>query len=117
MLKKISSIHSYFPETHLQLKKIKYHFENWKVQFSSPICFIKDYYIFKYQITGAQEWHIVPLLDDVTSPTTAVPYSSMTSELRVLSTEKHWPVRRQHAMYTNKSSQCKGEVNSSPLNK
>ena len=32
------------------------------------------------QTTGAQEWHIVPLLGDVTSPTTAVPYSSMTSE-------------------------------------
>ena len=27
-------------------------------------------------ITGAQEWHIVPLLGDVTSPTTAVPYGS-----------------------------------------
>ena len=23
---------------------------------------------------GAQEWHIVPLLGDVTSPTTTVPY-------------------------------------------
>ena len=32
---------------------------------------------------GAQEWHIVPLLSDVTSPTTAVPYGSMTSELCV----------------------------------
>ena len=69
------------------------------------------------QQTGAQEWHIVPLLGDVTSPTTAVPQGSMTSELRVLSTEKHWPVRRQHTMYTSKSSQCKGEVHSSPVNK
>ena len=37
--------------------------------------------------TGAQQWHIVQLLGDVTSPTTAVPYGSMISELRVLSTE------------------------------
>ena len=36
-------------------------------------------------------------------------YVSMTSDLRVLSTEKHWPVRRQHTMYTNKSSQCRGK--------
>ena len=67
--------------------------------------------------TGAQEWHIVSLLGDVTSPTTAVHYVSMTSNLRVLSTENHWPMRRQHTMYTNNSSQCKGEVHSSPLNK
>ena len=52
----------------------------------------------------------MPLLGNITSPTTAVPYGSMTSELRVLSTEKHWPVRRQHTMYTNKSSECKVEV-------
>ena len=60
---------------------------------------------------------LCPLLGDVTSPTTAVPYGSMTFDLRILSTEKHWPVRRQHTMYTNKSSQCKGEVHSSPVNK
>ena len=41
----------------------------------------------------------------------------MTSDLRVLSTEKNCPVRRQHTAYTNKRSQCKGEVHSSPLNK
>ena len=41
--------------------------------------------------TGAQEWHIVSLLGDVTSPTTVAHYVSMTSHLRVLSTEKHWP--------------------------
>ena len=69
------------------------------------------------QTTGAQEWHILSLLDDVTSPTSAVHYVSMTSDLRVLSTEKRSPVRRQHTMYTNKSLQCKGEVHSSPLNK
>ena len=31
--------------------------------------------------------------------------------------EKHWPMRRQHTVYTNKSLQCKREVHSSPLNK
>ena len=39
---------------------------------------------------GAQKWHIVPLLGDVTSPTTAVHYVSMTSDLCFLSTEKHY---------------------------
>ena len=68
-------------------------------------------------ITGAQEWHIASLLGDVTSPTTAVHNVSMTSDLRVLSTEKHCPVRRQHTVYTNKRLQCKGEVDSPPLNK
>ena len=58
------------------------------------------------QATGTQEWHIVPLLGDVTSSTTAVQYVSV-SELRVLSTEKQWPVRREHTVYTNKSWQCK----------
>ena len=72
---------------------------------------------FKVQITGAQEWHIVSLLGDVTSPTSAVHYVSMMSDLRVLSTEKHCPVLRQHTVYTNKSLQCKGKVYSSPLNK
>ena len=57
------------------------------------------------------------LLGDVTSPTTAVHYVSMTSDLRVLSTEKHSPVRRQHTMYTNKSSQYKRDVHSLPLDK
>ena len=66
---------------------------------------------------GAQEWHIVSLLGDVTSPTTIVHYVSMMSDLRVLSTEKHCPVCRQHTVYTKKSLQCKGEVHSSPLNK
>ena len=41
------------------------------------------------QPTGAQEWHIVSLLGDVTSPTTADHYVSMTSDIRVLSTEKN----------------------------
>ena len=59
--------------------------------------------------TGAQEWHIVSLLGDVTSPTSAVHYVSMTSDIRVLSTEKHCPVRRQHTVYINKSLQCKGK--------
>ena len=40
---------------------------------------------------GAQEWHTVSLLGDVTSPTTVAHYISMTTDLRVLSTEKHWP--------------------------
>ena len=53
-----------------------------------------------YVVEGAQEWHIVSLLGDVTSPTTAVHYVSMTCDLRVLSTEKHCPVRRQHTVYT-----------------
>ena len=39
--------------------------------------------------TGAQEWHIVSLLGDVTSPTTVAHYIIMTSDLHVLSTEKH----------------------------
>ena len=38
---------------------------------------------------GVQEWHIVSLLGDITSPTSAVHYVSMTSDIRVLSTEKH----------------------------
>ena len=38
---------------------------------------------------GAQEWHIVSLLADGTSPTTVAHYVSMTSDLRVLSTGKH----------------------------
>ena len=67
--------------------------------------------------TGAQEWHIVSLLGDVTSLTTGVHYVTMTSGLRVHSTEKHYPVRRQHTVYTNKSLHCKGVVHSSPLNK
>ena len=53
-------------------------------------------------ITDAQEWHIVSLLGDVTSPTTVAHYVSMTSHLRVLSTEKHWQPGRRHAVYTNK---------------
>ena len=44
-----------------------------------------------FYATGAQEWHIVSLLGDVASPTTVAQYVSMTSDLRVLSTEKHWP--------------------------
>ena len=72
---------------------------------------------YSYKRMGAQEWHIVSLLVDVTSPTTDIHYVSMTSDLRVLSTEKYWLVRRQNTVYTNKSLQCKGEVYSSPLNK
>ena len=41
------------------------------------------------EYTGAQEWHIVSLLGDVTSPTTVAHYVSMTSDLRVLIREKH----------------------------
>ena len=59
--------------------------------------------------TGAQEWHIVSLLSDVTSPTTVAHYVRTTCDLRVLSTEKHFPVRRQHTVYTNKSLLCKGK--------
>ena len=66
---------------------------------------------------GVQEWHIVSLLGDVTSPTTAIHYVGMTSGLCVLSTEKHCPVHRQHTVYTNNSLQCKVKVLSSPLNK
>ena len=55
--------------------------------------------------TGAQEWLIVSLLVDVTSPTTVAHYVSM-SDLRVLSTEKHWPPTEQHTAYTNKHLQC-----------
>ena len=39
--------------------------------------------------TGAQEWHILSMLSDVTSPTTVAHYVSMTSNLHVLITEKH----------------------------
>ena len=59
--------------------------------------------------TGAQEWHVVSLLGDVISPNTAVHYVSMTSDLRVLSTEKHCPVRRQHTVYTNTSYSARGK--------
>ena len=69
------------------------------------------------QSTGAQEWHIVSLLADVTFPTTVTHYVSMTSDLRVLSTEKHWQPGRQHTVYTDKRIECKDEVHSSPLNK
>ena len=67
------------------------------------------------QYTGAQEWHIVSLVGDVTYLTTAVHYVSMKSDLCVLSTEKHCPVRRQRTVYTEFT--VKGEVHSSPLNK
>ena len=36
--------------------------------------------IWSAYITGAQEWHIVSLLGDVTSPTTVAHYGSMTSD-------------------------------------
>ena len=36
-----------------------------------------------------QEWHVVPLLGDVPSPTTVAHYVSKTSDLRVLRTAKH----------------------------
>ena len=52
--------------------------------------------------TGAQEWHTVSLLGDVTSPATVAHYVSTTSDLRVLITEKHWQPRRQHTVYRNK---------------
>ena len=62
--------------------------------------------------TGAQEWHIVSLLGDVTSPTTVAYYVSMTcTEHREALTS-----RGQHTAYTNKRLQCKDEVHSSPLN-
>ena len=57
--------------------------------------------------TGAQEWHIVSLVGDVTSPTTAVHYVRfMCSEHReaLLSAPTAHGVRKQ----------CKGEVHSSP---
>ena len=38
---------------------------------------------------GAQEWQIVSLLGDLSSPTTVTHYVSMMSDLHVLSTEKH----------------------------
>ena len=63
--------------------------------------------------TGAQEWHNVSLLGDVTSPTTVAHYVSMTcTEYREALT-----ARGQHTAYTNKRLQCKDEVHSSPLNK
>ena len=54
---------------------------------------------------------------DVISPTSAAHYVSMTSDLRVLSTEKHCPLRPQHTVYINKSLAVQGEVHSSPLSK
>ena len=36
------------------------------------------YLSYRLYNTGAQEWHIVSLVGDVTSPTTAVHYVSMT---------------------------------------
>ena len=59
--------------------------------------------------TGAQEWHIVSLIGDVNSPTIVAHYVSVTSDLRVLSTEKHWVPRRKHTVYTNKRLECKGK--------
>ena len=51
---------------------------------------------------GAQVWHIVSLFGGVTSPTDVAHYVTMTSDLRVMITEKHWQPRRQHTVYTNK---------------
>ena len=59
--------------------------------------------------TGAQDWHIVSLLGDVTCPTTAVHYVSVTSDLRVLNTEKHCPVRRQHTVYKTRVFSSRGK--------
>ena len=61
-------------------------------------------------ITGAQDWHIVSLLGDVTSPTTVAHYVTMTSDLRVLITEKH--CSRADSRRCTQTS-----VQSSPLNK
>ena len=51
------------------------------MQSQRSLCFVYS--------TGAQEWHIVSPLADVTSPTTVAHYVSMTSELHFVSTEKH----------------------------
>ena len=64
--------------------------------------------IFTLWSTGAQQWHIVSLVGDVTSPTTAVHYVwFMCSEHReaLLGAQTVHGVRKQ----------CKGEVHSSPL--
>ena len=69
--------------------------------------------------TGTQEWHIVSLFGDVTSPTSAVHYVSMMSELLVLSTEKQEALPgapTAHGAH-KQSLQCKGEAHSSQLNK
>ena len=58
--------------------------------------------------TGAQKWHIVSLVDDVTSPTTAVHYIwFVCSEYR----EALLGAPIAHGVH----KQCKGEVHSSPL--
>ena len=49
--------------------------------------------------TGAQEWYIVSLLSDVTSPTTAVHYVTITSDLCVLSTEALAGVPTAHGVH------------------
>ena len=66
----------------------------------------------KHYTTGAQEWHIVSLLGDVTSPTTVAHYVSMTSHLRVLSTEALTTAPTVDGVHI----QAKGEVHSLPLN-
>ena len=69
---------------------------------------------YNYWTTGAQEWHTVSLVGDVTSPTTAIHYVWFTwSEHR----EALPGAPRQHKVYTNKTLQCKWELHSSPLNK
>ena len=62
-------------------------------------------------ITGAQKWHIVSLLGDVTSPTTVAYYVSITcSEHREALT-----AALTQTVYTYKRLEYKGEVHSLPL--
>ena len=44
------------------------------------ICNIFHFHKERVLNTGAQEWHIVSLLGDVTSPTTVAHYVTMTSD-------------------------------------
>ena len=50
--------------------------------------------------TGAQEWHIMLLLGDITSPTTVAHYVTMTSDLRVLITEVLTAAPTAHGVHT-----------------
>ena len=64
-------------------------FQNSVVCFCYTVKIVESMQTYIGYTTGAQEWHIVSLIGDVTSPTTVANYVSMTSDLCVLCTEKH----------------------------
>ena len=66
--------------------------------------------------TGAQKWHIVSLLGDVTSPTTAIHYVSMTLIYVFEYREALTATTTAHGVHKQECT-VQGGVHSSPLNK